>query len=738
MGTLFAHQSMPHQKRAPVGYFEYSLNNQLTCSESQRKDAIGSATSATIDTFSDSSSQLSWKPTASQSSTQTTPESIRSYGNASQAGIACLGVLQEPVPSVDVPSWREGVEKESQAPGFILPTSQRQNCRRTGLSSRGADTRHISPPPTLVRQPERRQCFVSSLVIFAAGLIAAVWPLSAPVLHDTSYAHNVLPLQDFITETLRRSKTSYSTLQVAMYYLILLKAHLPKCDFTQEQSCLPTDRRAMQCGRRMFLSALMLASKFLQDRNYSTRAWGKITGLPTSEINTNELKFLEAVNWKLHVSKEKFERWSHAVIALSSPPRPGISPTPQPSLVETVGWSAVLERLTPDSLDDFSQFRNGSAMLKTPCYQADLNGMLTPPTSPPESTTADQEEPSHGPEVKDDAFPIAASNEVTCTYPILPPAPCQQNLPTPRSTPRLSESLSSSRAARGTARCPESSSALAMLKLCARPANRTLCPPPTQRPCPRADAASRPSISRRSSISSSTSDSSSPESVRSDLSGFPGRSRSSSISSVASSVLASFQSANTLDLVTHDAQLPCRLQQDINPSKVDCSSTLRPEEYSAADALLRFHKFGQREANKGQASQPVSDSMQTDLTQFSNHRLTGCTSYREKKKKRTHSKTNISDLLNIPEDDLQSLVRKELMTSGGEVEPIVTSDDDAANNTLGRQCKRNRPIKGQSSAVDHTRILMKEKNKEKRTFSSKCRSSHSENRQALAGFAGRA
>lgn len=735
MGTLFAHQSMPHQKRAPVGYFEYSLNNQITCSESQRKDAIGSATSATIDTFSDSSSQQSWKPTASQSSTQTTPESIRSYGNPSQAGIACLGVLQEPaVPSVDVPSWREGVEKESQAPGFILPASQRQNCRRTGPS-----TRHISPPSTLVRQPERRQCFVSSLVMFAAGLIAAVWPLSAPVLHDTSYAHNVLPLQDFITETLRRSKTSYSTLQVAMYYLILLKSHLPKCDFTQEQSCVPADRRAMQCGRRMFLSALMLASKFLQDRNYSTRAWGKITGLPTSEINTNELKFLEAVNWKLHVSKEKFERWSHAVIALSSPPRPGISPTPQPSLVETVGWSAVLERLTPDSLDDFSQFRNGSALLKNPSYPTDLNGLLTPPTSPPESTTSDQEEPSDGAEVRDDAFHTAACNEVASTYPIPPPAPYQQNLPTPRSTPRLSKSLSSSRAARGTGRCPESSSALAMLKLCARPANRTLCPPPTQRPCPRADAASRPSISRRSSISSSTSDSSSPESVRSDLSGFPGRSRSSSISSVASSVLASFQSANTLDVVSTDAQLPSRPQQHVKPSKVDCSSTLRPEEYSAADALLRFHEFRQREANKEQASKPVSDSMRTDLTQYSNHQLTECSSYREKKKKkRTHSKTNISDLLNIPEDDLQSLVRKELMTSGGEVEPIVTSDyDDAANNRLGRQCKRNRSIKGPSSAVDHTRTLMKEKNKEKRTFSSKCRMSHSENRQALAGFAGR-
>ena len=85
-------------------------------------------------------------------------------------------------------------------------------------------------------------------------------------------------MKTFIQETLRRAKTSYSTLQVALYYLILLKDHLPNRDFTQEQP-QDEDCRAMQCGRRMFLSALILASKYLQDRNYSTRAWGKISGL---------------------------------------------------------------------------------------------------------------------------------------------------------------------------------------------------------------------------------------------------------------------------------------------------------------------------------------------------------------------------------------------------------------------------------------------------------------------------
>jgi PHO85 cyclin-5 len=728
MGSLFAQQSMPHEKRAPVGYFEYSLNNPFKYAEPRSRDAASSIASST-ENFSDSSSQLSWRPTASQSSTQTTPDSISSYGNPSQPDTACFELLQDPVQSVDVPSWREGVEKEHLNSAPVLPASQRQNSRRTGGGCVGSEARNLLLPTTLVRQPERRHCFVSSLVIFAAGLIAAIWPLSAPVLHDTSYAHNVLPLQDFITETLRRSKTSYSTLQVAMYYLILLKSHLPKCDFTQDQSCIPADRRAMQCGRRMFLSALMLASKFLQDRNYSTRAWGKITGLPTSEINTNELKFLEAVDWKLHVSKEKFERWSHTVIALSSPPKPGMSRNPQPSLVETIGWCAVLDRLTPECLDDPSQFKNDSGVLDNPSYQVDINSMLTPPTTPPDSTASDQEDSLERPEAKHDPSNFALANESNLAYPVPPPAPYQHNLPTPRGTPtmNLQRSSSTCRILRGSTRCRDSSSALAMLKLCARPANRTLCPPPTQRPCLRSDQSRRPALGRTSSISSSASDSSSPESVRSDLPGNPGRSRSSSISSVASSVATSVASSlstgcqifNSLEPLCEDAQLASRFQHYVDPSKVDCSSILRLEEYNAADALLRFHG-SHRAANTEQAGATSNDWKRKESTTSPNQFLPYVTKpsnfVEKKKKKRTHSRTNITDLLNVPENDLQSLVRQDLLSSRGEVEGMIVPEANPKENG-GRESKRNRCTPWQASAVDYTRILMKEKNKDNRPLS---------------------
>src|SRR5690606_33395769 len=65
----------------------------------------------------------------------------------------------------------------------------------------------------------------------AALLVEAIWPLSSAVCRNEINNKSVLPLRTFIQETLKRSRTSYSTLQVTMYYLILIKDHVPQLDF---------------------------------------------------------------------------------------------------------------------------------------------------------------------------------------------------------------------------------------------------------------------------------------------------------------------------------------------------------------------------------------------------------------------------------------------------------------------------------------------------------------------------
>jgi PHO85 cyclin-5 len=304
-----------------------------------------SASSSTSSVFSDAASQASSASSTSQHSQWESEEwsSTRPAG-PTIVDPASLSVLQpitrvSTYPQYQPSACRETVQERlpSLRSEIVAPMEQRLHPRRssTAISQRG--------PPQLVRQSERKVNFVDCLVDSATQMVEVIWQLSEPKSRcETPSGPRVLPLRTFIQETLKRSRTSYSTLQVALYYLILIKAHLPKHDFTMSQ---PEDAslRALQCGRRMFLAALILASKYLQDRNYSARAWSKISGLKVCEINTNEMAFLEAVNWKLHITDPIWEKWQEVVLRHTP-----TNPPSSPGAPLTNTWRDVIPTLTPE------------------------------------------------------------------------------------------------------------------------------------------------------------------------------------------------------------------------------------------------------------------------------------------------------------------------------------------------------------------------------------------------------
>jgi len=164
-------------------------------------------------------------------------------------------------------------------------------------------------------------------------------------------------------------------LQVALYYLFVVRPYVP----TDESAVLASDKfydaRALQCGRRMFLAALILASKYLQDKNFSARAWSKISGLNITEINANELAFLAAVNWRLHISDCIFDKWTK--IVLKCTPTTSILPG-QASAVECRypenKWVHILSNLDM-SLDAsaLDEILNEGANSSASCSIAKLN-----------------------------------------------------------------------------------------------------------------------------------------------------------------------------------------------------------------------------------------------------------------------------------------------------------------------------------------------------------------------------
>lgn len=390
-----------------------------------------------------------------------------------------------------------------------------------------------------------RFCILDS----ATQIVEIIWPLSVVAMRSDSAGESkgVLPLRTFIQETLRRSRTSYSTLQVALYYLIMIKPHIPKRDFTMEQ---PRDKhysRAMQCGRRMFLAALILASKYLQDRNYSARAWSKISGLDTQEINENELSFLKAVGWKLHISETVFQRWTEIVLKYT--PSVNMSsglPSP-PGEENPWSWHNIIPRLTPE-LDIVEP--------ETPSKRSVVGRNVPPSPSPSPRSTPSRDLLTRMSSNDATPTPVYARGIPTAHEPharmdynqTLPSLPKLHLLPTPQMTPQSSAANTPAASASGPSLRPRPSISAAMLHAQNMSAARTTADarslPANSKP-PTYDG--YPTLGRRSSLARSSSSASSPESMISDVSSSSASSmssrssRSSSVSSVASGTSAPSQ-----------------------------------------------------------------------------------------------------------------------------------------------------------------------------------------------------
>lgn len=363
-------------------------------------------------------------------------------------------------------------------------------------------------------------------------MIEIIWPLSVISCSRDATAcgkqQTMLGLRTFVQEVLRRSKTSYSTLQVALYYLILIQSCIPKHDFTMEQSEDSAACRAMQCGRRMFLAALILASKYLQDRNYSCRAWSKISGLRTCEINANEMAFLSAVNWKLHIPEPVFHRWTDIVLKYS--PSAQVNASSGSCSIRLHSWKTIVPLLTPE-LD--SEVFDSAEISDDSGYNSpgsELSSMSPPPipmrdVSPPSlSNEPTPTNPCAVPRTVEPSPRDDKAGEYT-----MPALPHLGPLPTPQLTPQTGTFCTPAASAHGISSGRSMSHAMAQIRRSCL--SRSAMDSPNQWKSHAPPAI--PTPSRRSSLAYSMSSASPPESMISHAT-FRS-SRSSSVSSVASS-----------------------------------------------------------------------------------------------------------------------------------------------------------------------------------------------------------
>lgn len=138
--------------------------------------------------------------------------------------------------------------------------------------------------PILNCHDQEKSIMIDRLIHAAADIINSI---------KSKRNTKAIPTIDFIREIIKRSRATYSMLQLALFYMFRIKK----------------TNQPVNCSRRIFLAALIIASKYLNDKNYKNKAWAKITSLSVNEINTTEIVFLKLIDYQLYVSKPLYDKW---------------------------------------------------------------------------------------------------------------------------------------------------------------------------------------------------------------------------------------------------------------------------------------------------------------------------------------------------------------------------------------------------------------------------------------------
>ncbi|KAG0163956.1 hypothetical protein DFQ28_007386 [Apophysomyces sp. BC1034] len=173
---------------------------------------------------------------------------------------------------------------------------------------------------------EQQRTYVNALVDVTVQAIASIWPTSTST--PTTGGRPIATINTFLHHILKHSRTTHSTLQLAIFYLFRVRPRI------QEKKA--HDDVYTSCGRRMFLAALICAHKFLQDKTYKNSAWSKVSGLDVTEINHAEKVMLQLLDYQLYVKKETYDQWigmlqNHLKLQpiLAAPPAPASSSPPE-------------------------------------------------------------------------------------------------------------------------------------------------------------------------------------------------------------------------------------------------------------------------------------------------------------------------------------------------------------------------------------------------------------------------
>ncbi|KAJ1665170.1 PHO85 cyclin-1 [Coemansia sp. RSA 1646] len=143
---------------------------------------------------------------------------------------------------------------------------------------------------------------------------------SPPATPGAGTLSNIPPLDTFITNLVLRSRVQAGTLICTLVYLQRLRHRLPK------------EARGMECTcHRIFLAALIVAGKYLNDASPKNKYWARYSTMFTvAEVNLMEKQLLFLLDFDLRIDNEDLNEAASAFYPSNSKHAAPLTPTTPP------------------------------------------------------------------------------------------------------------------------------------------------------------------------------------------------------------------------------------------------------------------------------------------------------------------------------------------------------------------------------------------------------------------------
>ncbi|KAJ9049293.1 PHO85 cyclin-5 [Entomophthora muscae] len=139
---------------------------------------------------------------------------------------------------------------------------------------------------------------LGTLTVLSMAAIKDTWGLAI----DREMNGNSYSLKSFLDTVNCRFVTSPQVVYMAILYCQRLKHDIQQRMLARVQMVPKPPWTAIFCCRRMYLSAVISASKYLLDRFVSNRAWGEIFRVQGHQVSLSEALFLLLMDYRLYAT----------------------------------------------------------------------------------------------------------------------------------------------------------------------------------------------------------------------------------------------------------------------------------------------------------------------------------------------------------------------------------------------------------------------------------------------------